>query len=961
MSESNSFYSFDTVRSRIKELRRTNIEGRWFIAESSVADCLPRQVLKGLLAKIIEPWGVKQAVDAIENCGRKVFTILILIKEQRHIMSFLESQSSTHPNTILDSQIPFSISALQGFLPSDVAREFEEEQWDLVVPVIRKQLFHQRFEPRVRLPFIESLKLGDGGFGNVFEIVVSAGCHDLEGINSSKSIRIVRKELKGDDAWEKIGRNEQTINAYLQHLDHPSILPLLTTYTQHGATSFLFPLAQEGDLEAFLLSPRRPEAFLGYSAFYEALHGLASALESLHGFKLEDLDVKLIGYHHDINPRNVLVQGKRFILADFGLSKLTEGSNSKTPFKIGRGHYLAPECEDHDAGFKKGIIGRSGDVWSLGCIMLEVIVSMVGGADSVTQFRLRRKFQHNNNITRTFFCGKFVNPEVTNEIDNLSATQESIPLKKALLLIRQIITIDPETRPKASEVTARLRLISLEHSYLKMCGAIRQLGDEERAPEIVAELSRFTNSTKNFGFGNNKVTFDPTDLVNFKELIQGSDSDTLVASIEELRKKVASVGSQETFGTSVASDLRKLNETLTTLWARSTNEATNSDDAHATPTLRYYDHMWRGHCYYVCVSEEGGLVASQQGSHIQVFDIRTGDSVRTIACSTFPSPEYMRFTPDGRHLLVVSKGTRRPELVAFRLKGEGEASRRLCRLDPGADQQIRLVAITPDSSKVAIVYEANTLVGPCDLAVLKGPSSSEESPTSLPRIRCSGGDCIFSFSPDGKRLAFSSSRTKFQDGRHIIEIRVLDLRPIARDENIELVVLESSEKFCDRTWYAAFKTRNFEAGMYHWPFYSHLLFRQLDGTWVAGIWSGAERTVTFWSIYSKAKVSTSSLSCFNDDKNQTTDTAFCGSISGTRVVPVRDRSWRLFGQGAKEQASTIAFANIYTNQLLVKLEGEAVTNYRFSDTGRYVVTSQRLKNYDHQLEYRVFDLGKYST
>ncbi len=106
-------------------------------------------------------------------------------------------------------------------------------------------------------------------------------------------------------------------------------------------------------------------------------------------------------------------------------------------------------------------------------------------------------------------------------------------------------------------------------------------------------------------------------------------------------------------------------------------------------------------------------------------------------------------------------------------------------------------------------------------------------------------------------------------------------------------------------------------------------------------------------------MSTLSLSHFNEDGKQTVDTAFCGSIVGTRLAPVREGSWWSLGQRANEQLNTIAFANIHTNRLLCKFEGGTITSYRFSDTGRYVVTSQRMKRYDHQLEYRVFDLGKF--
>lgn len=61
----------------------------------------------------------------------------------------------------------------------------------------------------------------------------------------------------------------------------------------------------------------------------KGLHGLASVLQSLHGFRLGDLNKSLIGYHHDVKPRNILI--------------FRDGSNSKSPLQLGQGHYLAPD------------------------------------------------------------------------------------------------------------------------------------------------------------------------------------------------------------------------------------------------------------------------------------------------------------------------------------------------------------------------------------------------------------------------------------------------------------------------------------------------------------------------------------------------------------------------------------------------------------------------------------------
>lgn len=768
----------------------------------------------------------------------------------------------------------------------------------------------------------------------------------------------MRKELQGDDAWEKVGKNEHTINAYLQHLDHPNILPLLATYTQEGVTNFLLPLAEEGDLDTLLKSSPKPESFVGYSVCYEALHGLASALESLHGFKLEDLDIKLIGHHHDIKPKNVLVRDKRFILADFGLSKLKDGSNSKSPFKVGQGHYLAPECEDGDAKFKKGIVGRSSDIWSLGCIMLEVIVFMVGDADSLSQFRERRKFKRGLWTTSTFFCGDSINIGVTNEMNNLIERTDSIPLKKSVNLIGQILNIDPEKRPKASEVAAGLRLISLEHSFLKSRDAITNL-NEEQALEVQEEFPKFIDFTKRLGFGNDAVTIDFNDLVSFKDFVKGSASDDLLESMGKLVKKAARVAPQALQSTSLASDLRNLNEMLTTLLARGAD--IRPSDEPGIPIIKYFDYVWKRHCSYVCVSPDGSLFASMKGRTIEVCDIRTGAEVQTISHGPFPSPEGLRFSPDSRYLFIVRNHTRKPHLVAYPLKGNERSIKYLHWFNPGSVGQRRLVAVTSDSSKVAVVYKTRQFFGEHRLVVLKGPTYDDDSPTRLPSVRCSGTDSIFSFSPDGHRLAFSNGETKWQDGQHIIEIRLLDLRHTAKDDDVELMTLECNEKFCDRSQYSVFQTLNFYGGMFHWKFYSHLVFRQLDGVWAVGIWSRSDQVVTFWDMSSKTKVSALSLSCFNEDGKEMDNTTFSGNVAGTRIVPTPERNRRPFGSGGKEQAaSLIAFADMGTNQPLCKLEGESIHDYFFSQSKAYVITSQSLKKHDHDLEHRIFDIGKFA-
>ncbi|KAF1836863.1 kinase-like protein, partial [Decorospora gaudefroyi] len=96
---------------------------------------------------------------------------------------------------------------------------------------------------------------------------------------------------------------------------------------------------------------------------------LTSAVAFIHGRTTK---------HMDIKPQNILIReigsspfdpGWRVYLADFGLSRSftsqdhsqTDGPTSRTP------RYCAPEV------YKSERRGRSADIFSLGCVFLEIL------------------------------------------------------------------------------------------------------------------------------------------------------------------------------------------------------------------------------------------------------------------------------------------------------------------------------------------------------------------------------------------------------------------------------------------------------------------------------------------------------------------------------------------------------------------------------------------------------------
>jgi len=137
-------------------------------------------------------------------------------------------------------------------------------------------------------------------------------------------VQVIRKKLRSKKVTREL-ENEKMILRLLNQLHHRNIVPLLGSYTHREEHYFLFPCI-DMDLKRFFRQQNRFGKFQRDFTFYSALRGLSSALSNTHLLRLNQeahgVDFEAIGYHHDIRPANILVNGRTFILADFGLVNL---------------------------------------------------------------------------------------------------------------------------------------------------------------------------------------------------------------------------------------------------------------------------------------------------------------------------------------------------------------------------------------------------------------------------------------------------------------------------------------------------------------------------------------------------------------------------------------------------------------------------------------------------------------
>ncbi|KAL8995133.1 MAG: hypothetical protein Q9169_005076 [Polycauliona sp. 2 TL-2023] len=494
------------LKEEVQSLRRESSDHRSsFIPEGALDTILTVDKIKSALQDAkIRPDRVKETLDLVARGGKKTFAILVSIYRTERIVDFVELDELQECS--IDAKLPYSSRAdLERILPPADAADFFEKQWEFTAPIFKRRAGHRCLHERTIFPFLASSNQGEGNFGYIYKIGVHPRHNLAENtvlservlsrrINNSQQQHetVIRKELKIKHPGETVDfKRECRVLSYLNCLEHPNIVELLGSYTHQGVHNLIFPLA-EYDLHRLLLGETTP-SFDSELEYLFALCGLASALEKLHGFCSEELEITLIGCHHDLRPHNILVENRKLLLADFGLSNLKDVSEgSKSMWKQGDSRYLAPECEDVDRNFMPGIVGRKSDLWSFGCVLAELITYMMHGPSGVKSFEERRTVVLAERLTvHSFHAGHAPNKGVDDWLAFLQRTASSV-CRRLISLVRDLLQVDPESRPNAEQVTHRLRFQALmacfdgvvNNGLIRTDGHERQRLEDTSAPRV---------------------------------------------------------------------------------------------------------------------------------------------------------------------------------------------------------------------------------------------------------------------------------------------------------------------------------------------------------------------------------------------------------------------------------------------------------------------------------------------
>jgi len=447
----------EVLRDSILMLCVRNYRKQKFVPEARLFELLTADKIIQACKNTINDSKVVDITDAVFRKARKVFAILVLIGHLKLIEEFVKDDH--FQESPLDHKLPFSIQYLQSILPNLQAELFHDQQWVFCAPYFSDSRIPRYFQDQTILPYQKNVRLTSGGFGVVFDVEINDAHHRLSRVGTTAApgvISLVRKEMAPQ---ENDFETEVQNLSFLNLLKHPNVVHLLSCYHHEQNIHLLFPKASEGDL-GDLLTSERPSLFARNESFLIAFTGLASAIHSVHEFTAGGFYIRRIGCHHDLKPKNVLVDAGRFILADFGLSRFKHGADgSKTHYRTRNGYEIAPECQSLN-GKVCNTVHRSSDIWSFGCIVANVLAYMRRGKDGVESFKQARKFNNDGEILSYFHRGDTENRGMHSWLQEL-VPECSSSERMLLELVRQILVLDPGDRPLAGDVVAELQFITL--------------------------------------------------------------------------------------------------------------------------------------------------------------------------------------------------------------------------------------------------------------------------------------------------------------------------------------------------------------------------------------------------------------------------------------------------------------------------------------------------------------------
>lgn len=244
-------------------------------------------------------------------------------------------------------------------------------------------------------PYLVEGVLGRGGMGVVYQ-----GRHVH--LDRPAAIKVLGDWWRGDEEARERFLRESRLAARLQH---PNIVAIYDAGELDGRLYVAMQLVRGGDLHALL-----DQGALAPSRALSIIEQLASALDTAHEAGL---------VHRDVKPGNVLLEGDRAVLSDFGLIKPLHAQGpeiTRVGEFMGTVEWAAPEQIEPE---RFGALSPRTDVYALGALLYACLTGELPyDADSVSRMLFAHLHEPPPRLDR---CRDDLSPGLQDVIDHAMA------------------------------------------------------------------------------------------------------------------------------------------------------------------------------------------------------------------------------------------------------------------------------------------------------------------------------------------------------------------------------------------------------------------------------------------------------------------------------------------------------------------------------------------------------------
>lgn len=418
-----------------------------FVPEGQIYNLLTETTIRRLLR--LSRRRIDDAlVDYIVTRAKRLFTLTILINQEDY--KLVDYMTFFRDNGYRDSKLMAGtnfesvdvqtneLSHFQQEIMEDLqnerlfqsfpSREITEKQWQVLTPVFSTEVDSYYFHGRVVLPFrkvkTDTNRPMRGAFSEVFKIEIHPD-HFIDPLNkvslSTQTLSAPRthheqtnreqpkffavkrlipppeEAVKIEESWKREIQALKLMNRMPDTGKH--IIRCIAGFMQLDQYHLILEWADGGTLEDLYSDHKTPK--LDGKLMQQVvsqLSGLAAALKATHGVQLSTADhtpgdnIR----HGDLKPGNVLrfvPSDKNIIgnlkIGDWGLAKLHNMATSErvvnniyTDNRYGTSRYEPPETTG-----TKIILSRRFDTWSMGVVILEMLIWLLHGYDALGSFR----------------------------------------------------------------------------------------------------------------------------------------------------------------------------------------------------------------------------------------------------------------------------------------------------------------------------------------------------------------------------------------------------------------------------------------------------------------------------------------------------------------------------------------------------------------------------------------------